>query len=187
MAVARLKSAADLEILPVYRDGVLTDVKVRVKNIRAGHNLPTSLTNVRQMWLDVVVRDERGKVLVSSGQLDEHGHLTANTRLFNSDGMGRDFHFSIDPWVVTSFSRHDTIPPHGYRDVYYGMPPLKSPQRITFEAKLRYRQAAQEEAESLLAAVPADINLETIYGLKKVPPLPIVDMAQKEMTITTQK
>jgi len=44
-----LKSAADLEIFPIYRNRRLTDVKVRVKNIRAGHNLPTSLTNVRQM------------------------------------------------------------------------------------------------------------------------------------------
>ena len=126
-------------------------------------------------------------MIVSSGQLDEHGNLTADTRLFNSDGMGKDFHFAIDPWIVTSFSRHDTIPPHGYHDVYYGIPPMKNPQYIVFEAKLRFRQAGQEEAESLLAAVPADINLEAIYGLKKVPPLPIVDMVEKKMTIATQK
>ncbi|HYA85590.1 MAG TPA: hypothetical protein VEI57_00790 [Nitrospirota bacterium] len=59
MAVARLKSAADLEIFPVYRNGRLTEVKFRVKNIRAGHNLPTSLTNVRHMWLEVTMRDEK--------------------------------------------------------------------------------------------------------------------------------
>jgi hypothetical protein len=40
----------------------------------------------------------------------------------------------------------------------------------------------------LLAAVPADISLEAIYGLKKVPPLPVVDMVEKKMDIkTTQR
>jgi hypothetical protein len=185
MAVARLKSAADLEISPIYRDGRLTDVKVRVKNIRAGHNLPTSLTNVRQMWLEVTMRDEKGNVILSSGLLDEKGNLTPDTRLFNSDGMGKDFHFAIDPWVVTSFSRHDTIPPRGYKDVYYGVVPMKNIKHIFVDAKLRYRQAGQEEAEALLAAVPTDINLEAIYGLKKVPALPIVDMVEKKMDIKT--
>ncbi len=187
MAVTHLKSAADLEIFPVYRGGMLAEVKVRVKNIRAGHNLPTSLTNVRQMWLEVVARDEKGKVIMSSGQLDEHGRLIPDTRIFNSDGMGKDFHFAIDPWIVTAFSRHDTIPPRGYKDVYYGVPPMKSPQPISFEAKLRYRQAGQEEAEALLASVPSDINLEAIYGLKKVPALPVVDMVEKKMTIAYKK
>ena len=45
MAVKRLQQAAELEIEPVYRKGVLAEVRVRVKNMRAGHNLPTSLTN----------------------------------------------------------------------------------------------------------------------------------------------
>ena len=183
MAIERLKSAADLEISPVYRNSRLTDVKVRVKNIRAGHNLPTSLTNVRQMWLEVIMRDEKGNVILTSGQLDEKGNLMPDTRRFNSDGMGTDFHFAIDPWIVTSFSRHDTIPPRGYKDVYYGVTPMKNNKRILIEAKLRYRQASQEEAETLLAAVPADINLEAIYGLKKVPALPIVDMVEKKMFI----
>lgn len=58
MAIDRLKAAAGMEIMPVYRDGTLAEIKIRVKNIRAGHNLPTSLTNVRQMWLEVTARDE---------------------------------------------------------------------------------------------------------------------------------
>jgi hypothetical protein len=185
MAVARLKSAADLELSPIYRNGRLTDVKVRVKNVRAGHNLPTSLTNVRQMWLEITMRDEKGKVILSSGLLDKKGNLTPDTRVFNSDGMARDFHFAIDPWVVTSFSRHDTIPPRGYKDVYYGVAPMKNIEHISVDAKLRYRQAGQEEAEALLAAVPADIDLQAIYGLKKVPPLPVVDMVEKKMDINT--
>jgi hypothetical protein len=185
MAVERLKLAADLDAIPVYQNGRLTELKVVVKNLRAGHNLPTSLTNVRQMWLEVMARDESGKVVFQSGAVAPDGTLPANTRLFNSDGMGNEFHFAIDPWVVTAFSRHDTIPPKGYREVYYGFPTDLAAQQLAIEIKLRYRQADQKVAEALLAAVPKDIDLKAIYGLEAVPPLPVVDMVTKTTMVST--
>lgn len=180
MAVERLKSAADLEMSPVYREGKLAELKVRVRNIRAGHNLPTSLTNVRQMWLEITARDEAGRTVMSSGTLNADGALSDEARTFNSDGMGDNFHFAIDPWVVTAFSRHDTIPPRGYRDVYYGIAVPAGVKSLSIEARLRFRQADQKVAEALLASVPKDIDLEKIYGLKAVPPLPVVDMVVKK-------
>jgi len=185
MSVARLKAAADLEIEPIYQGNVLNEVKVRVKNIRAGHNLPTSLTNIRQMWLEVTVKDEDGKVLLTSGTLDADGHLTKNTRIFNSDGADDNFHFVVNPWEITSFSRHDTIPPRGYKEVFYGMPSFDKAADISFEVKLRYRQADQKIAEKLLGHVPDDMNLEEIYGLTAVPTLPVVDMVAKSAQVKT--
>lgn len=182
MAVERLQAAAGLELTPVYQAGTLAELKVQVKNLRAGHNLPTSLTNVRQMWLEVTLKDEAGGVLMSSGSVQTDGSLPENTRMLNSDGMGSDLHFAIDPWVVTAFSRHDTIPPKGYKDVFYGLALPAGVQNVTVEVKLRYRQADQKVAEALLAAVPKDINLEQIYGLSKVPSLPVVDMVTSQAT-----
>jgi len=187
MAVERLKSAADVELTPLYRDGKLAELKVRVKNIRAGHNLPTSLTNVRQMWLELTAKDESGKVIMSSGTLNADGTIPAETRMFTSDGMGKDFHFAIDPWKVVGFSKHETIPPKGWRDVYYGITAPAGVQKISVEARLRFRQADQKVAEALLAAVPKDINLEQMYGLKAVPPLPVVDMVVKQATVNASR
>ncbi len=187
MEVERLKSAAELDVEPVYRSGGLAEVRVRVKNVRAGHNLPTSLTNVRQMWLEVTARDEQGGVLLSSGSVLPDGTLPEDARIFNSDGMGKDFHFSVDPWVITSFSRHETIPPRGYKDVYYGLTPPAGVKQVALEVKLRYRQADQKVAESLLAAVPKDMDLKTVYGLDKVPQLPIVDMVVKNVSVGARK
>jgi hypothetical protein len=185
MAVERLQSAGDVEVSPVYRNGRLAEVMVRVKNVRAGHNLPTSLTNVRQMWLEITARDEMGKIVMSSGEVGNDGTLPDNTRIFNSDGMGENFHFAVDPWVVTAFSRHDTIPPRGYKDVYYGITASGDAKSLSIDVKLRYRQADQKVAEALLAAVPKDIDLEKIYGLKAVPPLPVVDMVVKQTAFAT--
>ena len=187
MAVERLKSAADLEVTPVYRDGELAEIKVRVKNLRAGHNLPTSLTNVRQMWLEVVARDENGKQLLSTGTVKADGSLPDDVRIFNSDGMGKDFHFAVHPWVVTAFQRHDTIPARGYKDVYYGIKPSDGVKNISVEVKLRYRQADQSVAEALLAAVPKDIDLQSKYGIFKVPLLPVVDMVIREQKLAVHK
>ena len=185
MSVKRLQSAADIELSPVYQGGKLAEVKVRVKNIRAGHNLPTSLTNIRQMWLEITAKDEKGNVVMSSGTIDSRGQLPENARVLNSDGMGKDFHFAVDPWVVTAFSKHDTIPPRGYKDVHYGMVAPQGVDKITLEAKLRYRQADQGIAEALLGAVPESINLKDIYGLTKVPALPVVDMVVKQTSFSS--
>jgi hypothetical protein len=139
------------------------------------------------MWLEMTVRDEKGKVLMTSGRVDDRGALPPDTRMFNSEGIGKDFHFAIHPWTVTAFSRHETIPPRGYKDVSYGLPSMNNMRNISVETKLRYRQADQGVAEELLAAVPADIDLNASYGLKKVPVLPIVDMVVKTETMAVRK
>lgn len=187
MAVKRLQSAAGLEIIPIYRAGQLQELKVKVSNLRAGHNLPTSLTNIRQMWLEITAKDQKGKVVMSSGTLGRDGSLEAETRIFNSDGMGSDFHFSVDPWVITSFSRHETIPPRGFKEVYYGVASLKGAKTVTVDVKLRYRTADQKIAEALLAAVPKDIDLARVYGLTAVPPLPVIDMASTQLKVSVRK
>lgn len=188
MAVKRLQKAAELEITPNYRNGRLAEVKVRVKNIRAGHNLPTSLTNVRQMWLEVTAKDEKGTVVLTSGSLTKDGSLPPDVRKFSSDGMGSDMHFAIDPWVVTAFSSHETIPPKGYKDAWFGLQLPKGSKQITVEARLRYRQADQKVAEALLKAVPNDIDLARDYGITKIPILPVVDMTsgKKVLTVTAR-
>jgi hypothetical protein len=53
--------------------------------------------------------------------------------------------------------------------------------------KLRYRQADQKVAEALLGAVPKDMNLKAVYGLDKVPQLPIVDMVVKNIAVEVRK
>jgi len=180
MAIERLKSTADVELTPIYRGSDLAEIRVRVKNIRAGHNLPTSLTNIRQMWLELTARDENGRLFLSTGAVGADGSLPDDARIFNSDGMGKDFHFAVHPWVVTSFSRHDTIPAKGYKDVFYGINPPAGVKKISVEVKLRYRQADQKVAETLLTSVPQDIDLKAVYGLEKVPTLPIVDMVVRQ-------
>lgn len=187
MAVARLKAAADIEVTPIYRDNNLAEIKVRVHNKRAGHNLPTSLTNIRQIWLEITVKDQSGKVLMTSGTVDQKGKLPEDVRLFNTDGMDDGFHFRVNPWEIIAFARNDTIPPKGYKDVYYGVTAPQAKGPLAVDVTLRYRQAEQEIAHALLGAVPADIDLAATYGLTEMPEMPVVNMVEKTVSIKPKK
>jgi len=46
---------------PGGQAGEVVTLEVKVRNVAAGHNLPTSLTEVRQMWLDVQAVDGAGR------------------------------------------------------------------------------------------------------------------------------
>jgi hypothetical protein len=47
---------------------VLLDVLVY--NVAAGHNIPSAVTELRRMWVDLQIRDARGKVLFRNPGLD---------------------------------------------------------------------------------------------------------------------
>ncbi len=187
MAVARLQAAADMEIDPIYdENGSLTKIKVRIWNKRCGHALPTSLTNVREMWMEVVATDETGKEVLRSGFIREDGELDGNTYMFNSEGADINMKFTADPWKLVSFTRHDIIPPKGYKDVYYSTLSDLREHNITLHAKLRFRVAGQKLAEKILSNMPKGFDLTEIYGLTEIPPMPVVDMLDKTVTFSTK-
>jgi hypothetical protein len=72
-----LRTAVRMAVLlpPAVQAGGELAIQVKVKNSGAGHNVPTGLSNERQMWLETTVLDGGGTVLFSSGSLDERGDL----------------------------------------------------------------------------------------------------------------
>ena len=182
MAVERLKAASALEITPIYRKNRLAEIKVRVKNIRAGHSLTTSLTNMRQMWLEVTATDNNGRVLMTTGTMDDQGRLPEDIRMFHAITQDKNLKFTLNPWEAETFAQNSTIPPKGYRDVHYGLC-VKKGKPVTITAKLRYRQADQEVVRKLLGMVPNDIHLEAVYGISEIPILPVIDMVQTRVLL----
>lgn len=72
-----LRNAADIHVHH-SEQGVLgrwLTVRVDVESLTAGHNLPTGFTAERQVWVEVVVRDPTGKIILHSGDLDSNGDL----------------------------------------------------------------------------------------------------------------
>jgi hypothetical protein len=177
IARARLESAAEIGIhLPEKAvSGQLVLFKVEVGNVGAGHNLPTSLTEVREVWLDVTVLDPKGEVLMRSGALDEHGNIDPDANVFNTiavDGEGNPTH---KPWKISHFSRVRVIPPKGSDVSAYTflLPESVTKGELTIKAVLRYRSFSQELADSLLGE-----------GSVKVP---VVDMVSAKVPLEVSR
>lgn len=170
-AVKRLQSAASLKLEVKQKDGPLYQVKVRVTNERAGHNLPTSLTEVREVWLEVIVTDAEGHELMRSGTLDEHNELPADTVIFNAnavDANGQKTHF---PWEIVRFSDINTIPPKGWKfgKFYFNIP--DDAKEIKVEAKLHYRSFGQHLADLLLGEGAVKVPSVEMVSLTEIYPV----------------
>jgi hypothetical protein len=173
LATARLQSAADVAILPsdTLKAGALATIQVKVTNIGAGHNLPTSLTEVRQMWLDVQVTDAAGQEIYRSGALDGEYNIDPDAVIFGAYAVGAEGQYTVKPWEIVRFESINTIPPKGSATEKYA---FLIPDNLTGDlkvtVKLRYRSYPQAVANALLG--------------KDAPVLPIVDMKVVEQTIT---
>lgn len=173
IAVQRLKSAAALEVNAPQsvKSGTLVNLTVKVTNVGAGHNLPTSLTEVRQMWLDVAVVDAEGKEIFRSGALNPQGDLDDEARIFNASAVDKDGHHTVKPWEIVRFEYNKTIPPKGTAvERFSFLAPQSGKGPLKVRVVLRYRSYPQAVANMLLG--------------KDAPVLPVVDMAEQHTTIS---
>ncbi|MDD5773520.1 MAG: multiheme c-type cytochrome [bacterium] len=86
LAIEKLTNSAGLEIIrdSSYEKGKASQIKVKVTNSGAGHYLPTGMTAIRQMWLDMKITDRDGIMIFRSGAMDKEGNFDKNTILFNT-------------------------------------------------------------------------------------------------------
>ncbi len=170
MAEKRLKSAAELDIIApkTTKPGSMVTMGIKVSNVGAGHNLPTSLTEVRQMWLDIKVTDAQGKEVFRSGALDEKGDLGEEARIFCAYAVDKDGKHTVKPWEIVRFEYVKTIPPKGSAtETFSFLTPPDAKLPLDVRVVLRYRSYPQSVANLLLG--------------KDAPVLPIVDMVEKNI------
>ncbi len=98
-ATALLQSAATIDMAAPEIAGPSAEVTVTITNVGAGHYLPSGLTEVRQMWLQVVAVDESGKET-------ELGKRVFGTVLKDKDGK-----YPAELWDAVAVVSDDRIPP----------------------------------------------------------------------------
>ncbi|SDI38639.1 Cytochrome c554 and c-prime [Ferrimonas sediminum] len=148
-AKKRLKSAATVDT-KIIRDGDDGVLQVTVHNRRAGHALPTSLTFIRQVWLEVVIRDSQGKELLRSGSLDADNLLPEGTVLFQNGSVDAKGNPEHKPWKIARFATENTIAPKGHKTVEYRFSLPEGADDYRVETKLNYRSFDQGVADYLL-------------------------------------
>ncbi len=89
MAAERLQNAATLSL-----DASKMNEKklfVTIANTGAGHSIPTGVADLRQVWLEITIKDKDNKPLFQTGALNDKQDLPENTVIFRTvfgDGKG---------------------------------------------------------------------------------------------------
>jgi hypothetical protein len=146
MAEERLRNAAIVNIDKTITNGT---IKVSVTNNGAGHSIPTGLSHVRQMWLEVRITAPDGTVLLHSGRLDAQGRVDPSALIYNTvlgDGKGRPV---MNVAKAREVLKDRRIEPLKSAVETFRLQQVKQ-QIVMVEAKLWYRLAPQELVDSIL-------------------------------------
>jgi hypothetical protein len=146
MAEERLQNAALLTV----DDGRLKQGKIdiTIKNSGAGHFLPTGLTDVRQMWLEIIVEDQKGSIVYSSGCADENGYLPKNSYIYNTvfgDGNGNEI---LNISKAREILKDNRIPPLESKTEAISLPEGER-KNLTVNVRLLYRIASQKIIDTI--------------------------------------
>jgi hypothetical protein len=165
-AEARLKSAATvaLKLPESAKPGTTIEIEVAVTNVGAGHAIPTSITDLRQVWIDLSVRDAMGKEVFRSGEIDEDGKVDRYAVMYHSVFLDEEEEVTFKPWKAVEMLEEKLIPPkETVRERYKVRISRVAQGPFAVRAVLRYRSAPQEVVDRL-------------FGRGRFP-LRIVDMA----------
>lgn len=153
LAEERLKGAASVAVTgPEYANrGQAISVNVTVSNIGAGHNIPTGLTEIRQMWLEVLATDGNGNYIFSSGFVDSNGRIDPGAVMYHTtlgDAKGRKTNHI---WFAEKILSDNRIPAGKSSVEKFDLKiPDDASGPLVVSAKLRYRSAPQDLVDELL-------------------------------------
>jgi hypothetical protein len=116
-----LKSAATVQIMApaTYNPAHANVVTVRVRNVGAGHKLPSGFPEGREIWLDFKVVDAHNNEIYRLGAIKD-GRTEPGTRSFKVE-LGDKNNKVVDLNVLEAdrVLRDTRITPQGYEDVTY--------------------------------------------------------------------
>jgi hypothetical protein len=166
MAVERLKHAAVLELDTTRIDK--KELGITVENSGAGHSIPTGVADLRQVWLEITIRDKAGQPVFQMGHLDQNQELPVDAIRYHTvfgDGKGNPV---INIAKAKEILKDYRIGP-GQRVTETVLLPVKPARESVVTIRLLYRGMPQK----ILALIPG----------KPFEPLPVVEMAMVTKTI----
>ncbi|WP_407572865.1 multiheme c-type cytochrome [Deinococcus altitudinis] len=97
---------------------------VTVRNVLAGHSVPTGVSDLRELWVEVTGQDVNGRKVFHSGHLDAAEGIQPGSTVFHmvlGDESGRPL-VRHDIWRARSVLSDTRIPADGQRVVTYPLP-----------------------------------------------------------------
>lgn len=152
--------------------GGLLRFTVVITSNKVGHNFPTGPLDLIETWLDVAVRDARGREVFRSGALRPDGYVDPKAFFLRSLGVdekGGDI-VRHDLWrMVGQKSKRAIFAGYSDASPYELKVPKDAAGPLTVTAVLRYRKVNQKFADIILGKGHA--------------PLPVTDMSRDEARV----
>jgi len=167
-ATALLKSAAKVEVSApeIVAAGTKGKVSVKVTNTGAGHSLPTGLTEVRQMWLELVVVDDAGKETL----LGTHVYGTVL-----KDAKGKH---PVQLWDATSIYSDDRIAPMESVTETFKVALPDGVTAADLRARLLYKSTGDDLAKAAGVENPVTTMAEAVARVFATPEAKAADAAK---------
>ncbi len=168
MARERLKHAATVSILSPRTNSNKKNsgkIQVSVTNTGAGHCIPTGLGDLRQVWLEIIVKDKENNTGYATGLLDKNGDLSDDALLFHT--VFGDENNS----PVANVAKARTI----LKDTR-----LKAKQTVTHTIDLEKMPGKGTVVTARLLYRSAPAKLLKKIGATAVTQLPVIEMARAE-------
>ncbi len=186
-------------------DTVRVDVVVRTKKV--GHFFPGGTVDAYDTWLELKGTDDKGRIIFWSGMVEDNGHgpVEKGAHFYRSlqiDAHGNPIN-KRNAWATRAVVYVRLIPPGAADTVHYRMLiPENAGNKITLHARLCYRKFSWYETHEAFAGEPDPTKANAVSpdyddrptvftaSLKgvsakeeKIPDLPIVTMAEDEVTL----
>lgn len=182
LAIERLTNAAELEIITddYYEKGKISQIKIKAINSGAGHYLPTGMTVIRQMWLEVKITSADGITIFASGTMDKKGDLEKNTVIYNTVLSDKNGEPTMNIALADRILYDHRIPPKdNVVENYNFIIPEDAVSPLNVEVILKYRTASPDFVRKLLGekAPHFSDNMKSILSDNKSDiAIPVIDM-----------
>jgi Flp pilus assembly protein TadD len=186
-------------------DTVRVDVVVRTKKV--GHFFPGGTVDAYDTWLELKGTDDKGQVIFWSGMVEDNGKgpVEKGAHFYRSlqiDAHGNPIN-KRNAWATRAVVYVRLIPPGAADTVHYRVHiPENAGNKITFHARLCYRKFTWYGTHEAFAGVPdpskpnavapdyddrPTLFTASLSGVsakdEKIPELPIVALAEDEVTL----
>lgn len=69
----------------IIRPGEKIDIQVVITSNKVGHDFPTGPLDIIQAWVQLIVKDDQGRVLYSQGNVNDKGFIDPGTFMFKAE------------------------------------------------------------------------------------------------------
>ena len=195
------------EVQPPLRRGDTVRVDVVVRTKKVGHFFPGGTVDAFDTWLELKGTDDKGQVVFWSGMVEDNGHgpVEKGAHFYRSlqiDAHGNPIN-KRNAWATRAVVYVRLIPPGAADTVHYRMfIPKNAGNKITLHARLCYRKFSWYETHESFAGMPdptkpnavtpdyddrPTVFTASLSGVsakeEKIPDLPIVAVAENEVTL----